>query len=69
MSTTDVIKAINKENLPNIFEAAHDGSEKFCALVVQQLAGDDNVELYEEDWHRDQLDAYNKAHDRIFETN
>lgn len=68
-TTADVINKENNRNLPSVFKATHDGCEKFCALVVQQLAGDENVELYEEDWHRDQLNAYNNAHDHIFEKN
>lgn len=43
-----------------------DEAEIFCGMVVQQLTTVEPIE-HDEEWHRGQLDAYNKAHERLFE--
>lgn len=43
-----------------------DEAEMFCGMVVQQLTTVEPVD-HSEEWHRGQLEAYNKAHERIFE--
>lgn len=62
----------DKENSGNfqrfLDDAMKDGAEKFCAMVVQQLTTQTNIE-HNEEWHRGQLNAYNLAHERLFHKN
>lgn len=46
--------------------AMQGGAEQFCAMVVEHLTAG-NQEDQSEEWHRDQLNAYNMAHERLFE--
>lgn len=61
-----------KENSGNfqrfLDDAMKDGAEKFCAMVVQQLTTQTHIE-HNEEWHRGQLNAYNVAHERLFDEN
>lgn len=41
-------------------------AEQFCAMVVKHLTTGEPID-HSEEWHRDQLDAYNLAHERIFD--
>lgn len=52
----------NKANLSMILDEAHIGSEKFCAMVVRQIA---HLDEYD-DWHNTQLNAYDKASGAFF---
>lgn len=62
----------DKENSGNfqrfLDDAMKDGAEKFCAMVVQQLTTETHIE-HNEEWHRGQLNAYNLAHERLFDEN
>lgn len=50
----------------NTDENVPDEAEVFCGMVVQQLtAGDRND--HKEEWHHGQLNAYNWAHEKLFE--
>lgn len=68
-STNNVHVYTNKENDENfeqfVDNGIHNGAEQFCAMVVHKLAGDGVVQRAEE-WHRDQLDAYNQAQKHFF---
>lgn len=60
----------DKENSGNfqrfLDNAMGDGhAESFCAMVVRQLTGAESIQ-HSEEWHRGQLDAYNKAHEHFF---
>lgn len=50
----------------NTDENPPDEAEVFCGMVVQQLTTSDPNEQ-KEDWHRGQLNAYNWAHDKLFD--
>lgn len=57
----------NSENFQRFLDdAMKDGAEKFCAMVVQQLTTQTHIE-HNEEWHRGQLNAYNLAHERLFD--
>lgn len=62
----------NKENTdendysPDERDATYDGAEVFCGMVVQQLTTSDPND-HTEEWHRGQLNAYNWAHEQLFE--
>lgn len=62
----------DKENSGNfqrfLDDAMKDGAEKFCAMVVQQLTAQTHIE-HNDEWHRGQLNAYNLAHERLFDEN
>lgn len=68
----DMNMDLPKENDGNFQQfldsAMKDGAEQFCAMVVQQLTNQQHVEQHDE-WHRGQLNAYNLAHQRLFENN
>lgn len=49
-------------------DAMKDGAEKFCAMVVQQLTTQTHIE-HNEEWHRGLLNAYNLAHEQLFDEN
>lgn len=56
------------ENLPDESDAMyHEAGEAFCGMVVQQLTTGDPNDHKEEEWHRGQLNAYNWAHEQLFE--
>lgn len=50
----------------NADENVPDEAEVFCGMVVQQLTTGDSNE-HKEEWHHGQLNAYNWAHDQLFE--
>lgn len=57
---------LKKENDENIHQFSDKGAEKFCAMVVNQLArGTDEVAQADE-WHRGQLNAYDTAQQHFF---
>lgn len=65
-STSACDSAMDKENHGNfrmILDEAHVGSEKFCAMVVRQIA---HLDEYD-DWHSTQLNAYAKTSGEFFE--
>lgn len=64
---TDGNVQYNQKNVPDDeCGAINDEAEVFCGMVVQQLtAGDSND--HKEEWHHGQLNAYNWAHEQIFE--
>lgn len=65
------IESTDKENgnfQQFLDSAMKDGAEKFCAMVVQQLTNQQHIDHHEE-WHKGQLNAYNFAHEQLFETN
>lgn len=65
-STSCDSSTMDKENQGNfrmIFDDAHVGSEKFCAMVVRQIA---HLDEYD-DWHSTQLNAYAKTSGEFFE--
>lgn len=41
-------------------------AEQFCAMVVKHLTTGEPID-HSEEWHRGQLDAYNLAHERLFD--
>lgn len=65
-STSCDSSIMDKENQGNfrmIFNDAHVGSEKFCAMVVKQIA---HLDEYD-DWHSTQLNAFAKTSGEFFE--
>lgn len=53
-------------NVPNGNVPMYDEAEVFCGMVVQQLTAGDSKD-HKEEWHHGQLNAYNWAHEKIFE--
>lgn len=71
-SSSNIAMNDGKENDGNFQQfldsAMKDGAEQFCAMVVQQLTNQQHIE-HNEEWHHGQLNAYNFAHERLFENN
>lgn len=55
-----------QENVPDECGAMYDEAEMFCGMVVQQLTTVDPKD-HKEEWHHGQLNAYNWAHEQLFE--
>lgn len=60
--TSQVVEADSAGSIRLMYDDAHSGSEKFCAMVVRQIA---HLEEYE-DWHDTQLNAYDNASGQFF---
>lgn len=55
-----------QENVPNDDSPMCDEAEVFCGMVVHQLTSGGSND-HKEEWHHGQLNAYNWAHDQLFE--
>lgn len=56
-----------QEDVPSESGPMCDEAEKFCGIVVHQLTSHSNDHSNDQEWHHGQLNAYNWAHDKLFE--
>lgn len=61
---SSVMAKENQANLDGVLDATMKEAEQFCAMVVQQL----NTNREIDDWHNGQLQAYSSASQRMFES-
>lgn len=67
-NSTDMQTDMENGNCQQYLNNAMDNgqAEQFCGMIVRTLTTGSPIDHIEE-WHRDQLDAYNLAHERLFE--